>query len=238
MKKLPWAFLGVLFVATPLLVQASTLSDSQVQAILTLLQAFGVDQQIITAVQNDLEPSTVSTAPSTTTTDTTTFETPNGTTVDQSGNVVSSSTNVTYGATPITEAPPVPPAPSLPSIYTGPVDPQDITDLQQWENALQTDLSALSPQQCLGNYLSHCYMVSDDAVLQAKYAINDWMTVTDATLMASTSAEIVQKFQIYQESLLTTGGASAPLVGNADAVQPIINDLQQIETILTTRRWH
>lgn len=53
MKKL-FSFVFVLSLLMPFTASASTLTSSQVSAIITLLEAFGVDQGIITTIQTDL----------------------------------------------------------------------------------------------------------------------------------------------------------------------------------------
>ena len=58
MKKSLVSLLAVVFL-TPSVSFASTLSQSQIDAIIGLLQAFNVSQSIITAVQNELEPQSV-----------------------------------------------------------------------------------------------------------------------------------------------------------------------------------
>lgn len=142
---------------------------------------------------------------------------------------------------PVTAAVPTPDPSTLP-VFSGTPGVQRNPNWQQalqgWENALSNDLSSLTVASCQGINLSGCRIKADDAVLQAKYAVNGYITVGAANTYAQIAAANENGFRAELNAYLSTPGMSDPTgQGLAGGVQAIINDLGQVQSVLTTGSW-
>ena len=198
MKKnsLKLLFLAIgIAVVLPMTASASALTMPQVNAIISLLQAFGVQQSVINEVYADLVPSTPTTA--------TQSPTPQ------------SPTPQTTSSTIVTAPTPVPVATTQPSQY----------QLQLTSELHQLGSCPLALE---------CQIEANDAIYTAQEAVA-LGNMSPGEIQSEVAIVAGELHLLQGEAVGEEAGTGSSVVGGGKAAQlmPIINDLQQIQSILT-----